>query len=257
MMKSEHAWVSVTGLIVCLAIGSMCIFRLLACDLSIAHWFHVVNDLCLPHLVFNWKKFNTYMVCFGMRRSPKRHPLAILRLTLGLTQKEMADLAGTATITIQSIESGKRPLSEKLGEHIAAVTGVQMYWLMAGDPKAPIVAEDGAPYTRKRYEENKELLFGRKHTQQRREFEHSFLTEALGLFLINAFSILRHGHSNNRLAWAVYKLQIAIDAVGRELGTEASIDAYIDQLNADHPRGGRFDAAVHIVKQLHARSQQH
>lgn len=165
----------------------------------------------------------------------------------------MADLAGAATITIQSIEAGKRPLTEKLGEHISAVTGVQMFWLMAGDPNAPMLTDDGLPYTRKRYEENKELLFGRKHTKQRQESEHGFLPEALGLFLINNYSILRHAHSKHRLAWAIYKLQVAVDAVGRELGTDSSIDAFIDQLNTDHPNGGRFDAAVHIVKRSHGR----
>src|SRR5687768_9333047 len=46
MMKSEHALilVSITGLIACVARGSIGIFRLLANNLLIAHWFHVVND---------------------------------------------------------------------------------------------------------------------------------------------------------------------------------------------------------------------
>src|SRR5215211_3982775 len=118
-----------------------------------------------------------------MRRSPKRHPLAVLRLTLGLTQKEMADLAGIATITMQSIEAGKRPLKEKLAEHIAAITGVQLYWLLAGDPKAPIIAENGEPYTRELFESNRRLLFDRKHSKQRHEAEFAFIPEVLGLFL--------------------------------------------------------------------------
>lgn len=186
-----------------------------------------------------------------MRRSPKRHPLAVLRLTLGLTQKEMADLAGCATITIQSIETGKMPLSEKLGEHIAAVTGVQMYWLMAGDPKAPIVADDGSAYTRKLYEQNKELLFGRK-TKQRHDAEYNFIPEALGVFLAQAYSILRHGHSKHRLAWSIYKLQIAIDNVARELGTDESVDGKIEQLQFDQPPTGKFDAAIEFVKRIHS-----
>jgi transcriptional regulator with XRE-family HTH domain len=189
-----------------------------------------------------------------MRRSPKRHPLAILRLTLGLTQKEMADLAGCATITIQSIETGKKPLSEKLGEHIAAVTGVQLYWLMAGDPKAPMVADDGSPYARELYQQNKELLFGRK-TKERHEAEYKFVPEALGVFLANAFSILSHAHSKHRLAWAIYKLQVAIDAVADDLGTDETIDAKIQQLEAGHLTSGKLDAAVHLIRTQFSKDQ--
>jgi transcriptional regulator with XRE-family HTH domain len=186
-----------------------------------------------------------------MRPSAKRHPLAILRITLGLTQKEMADVAGTATITIQSIESGKRPLKEKLAEHIAAVTGVQLYWLLGGDPNAPIIAEGGEPYTRELFESNRRLLFDRKHSKQRHEAEYNFIPEALGLFLVNAYSILRHGHSKHRLAWTIYKLQVAVDAVANELGTDDSLDAKIDQLTLDHPTAGKFAAAVHVIKVSH------
>jgi hypothetical protein len=51
MMKSEHALVGlVPGVVACEAIGSMCIFRLLACDLVVAHWFHVVNDVIVTIL---------------------------------------------------------------------------------------------------------------------------------------------------------------------------------------------------------------
>jgi transcriptional regulator with XRE-family HTH domain len=150
-----------------------------------------------------------------MRQSPKRHPLAILRLTLGLTQKEMAGIAGTAAITIKSIESGQRPLKEQLAEHIAAITGVQLYWLLAGDPREPIIAENGEPYTRELFESNRRLLFDRKHSKQRHEAEYNFIPEALGLFLVNAYSILRHGHSKHRLAWTIYKLQTAVTRSGK------------------------------------------
>jgi transcriptional regulator with XRE-family HTH domain len=192
-----------------------------------------------------------------MRRSPKRHPLAVLRLTLGLTQKEMADVAGTATITVKSIESGKRPLKEKLAEHIAAITGVQLYWLLGGDPRAPIIAENGEPYTRELFESNRRLLFDRKHSKQRHEAEYNFIPEALGLFLANAYSILRQGHSKHRLAWTIYKLQTAVDAVVNELGTDDSLDAKIDQFTLDHPTAGKFDAAVHLVKHSQARPEPH
>jgi transcriptional regulator with XRE-family HTH domain len=72
-----------------------------------------------------------------MRRSPLRHPLAILRTTIGLTQKEMADLVDRTPSTIQSVELGKLPLSEDLAMLIAEATGVDPGWLLENNPAAP------------------------------------------------------------------------------------------------------------------------
>jgi transcriptional regulator with XRE-family HTH domain len=121
-----------------------------------------------------------------------RHALAMLRLTLGLTQKEMAELAGCATITIQSIERGKLALSGKLAEHISAITGVNEDWLVAGDPTAEMIAEDGTAYTHKTFEDRRAILFNRKLSKKRVAFEHEF-TEVLALMLIKVYSIIRRG----------------------------------------------------------------
>ena len=72
-----------------------------------------------------------------MRRSPLRHPLAILRTTIGLTQKEMAGLVDRTPSTIQSVELGKLPLSQDLAMLIAEATGVDAGWLLEGNPDTP------------------------------------------------------------------------------------------------------------------------
>jgi transcriptional regulator with XRE-family HTH domain len=72
-----------------------------------------------------------------MRRSPLRHPLAILRTTIGLTQKEMANLVDRTPSTIQSVELGKLPLSEDLAMLIAEATGADAGWLLEGNPDTP------------------------------------------------------------------------------------------------------------------------
>jgi len=72
-----------------------------------------------------------------MQRSPLLHALAILRKTVGLTQKEMGDLVNRAARTIQSIELNKLPLTEELALRIAEATGVDESWLFAGDPSVP------------------------------------------------------------------------------------------------------------------------
>lgn len=72
-----------------------------------------------------------------MRLSPLRHPLAVLRTTIGLTQKEMADLVQRSTRTIQAVELGQLPLSEDLAKAIAEATGVDQGWLLENNPKTP------------------------------------------------------------------------------------------------------------------------
>jgi transcriptional regulator with XRE-family HTH domain len=73
-----------------------------------------------------------------MRPSPLAHPLAVLRTTIGLTQKQMGALVNRAARTIQSIELGKLPLTEELALRLAEATGVDEAWLFADDPQAPL-----------------------------------------------------------------------------------------------------------------------
>ena len=72
-----------------------------------------------------------------MRNSPLRHPLAIFRTTIGLTQKELGALVNRAARTIQSIELGHLPLTEELALRLAEATGVDEAWLFAGNPQTP------------------------------------------------------------------------------------------------------------------------
>jgi len=95
-----------------------------------------------------------------MRRSPLKHPLAILRTTIGLTQKEMGDLVGRAARTIQSVELGNLPLSEDLAMSIAQATGIDAGWLLENNPEvaprkgltAQNMASSTGNYTRSDYE---------------------------------------------------------------------------------------------------------
>jgi transcriptional regulator with XRE-family HTH domain len=87
-----------------------------------------------------------------MRRSPERHNLARLRLVLNLAQKQMAEICGCSTDTIQSVELGRLALSQSLARRISAATAVHLHWLLDNDLKAPIIATRGWPYTRSVFE---------------------------------------------------------------------------------------------------------
>jgi len=56
-------------------------------------------------------------------------------------QKRFAELIGCSVHTLQSIETGRLKLSQKLAHRIARETGVAVDWLVGKPPKAPIVGE--------------------------------------------------------------------------------------------------------------------
>lgn len=114
----------------------------------------------IRHKLFVDVYYTLYIGIKSMRPSPLRHPLAVLRTTIGLTQKELADLVGRAARTIQSIELGHLPLSEELALRIAKETGVDESWLLQGDTSIPpqrgkallAFSYEHRPYERKDYE---------------------------------------------------------------------------------------------------------
>jgi transcriptional regulator with XRE-family HTH domain len=100
-----------------------------------------------------------------MRPSPFRHPLAVLRTMLGLSQEEFGkELVsdekpnGLSRRTIQAIELGKLPLTPENALLIADKTGISVHWLMAGDPSTePFYDEEEydnrQPYTKEVFEQ--------------------------------------------------------------------------------------------------------
>jgi len=92
-----------------------------------------------------------------MRRSPKRHNLARLRLFLNLGQKEMAEVCSCSVDTIQSIELGRLALSDSLARRISNATGISVGWLLGNDLKAPLISDDGyfKPFTVEHYNQRR------------------------------------------------------------------------------------------------------
>ena len=66
-----------------------------------------------------------------------RHTLAVLRKTIGFTQKEMADLMGRSARTVQAIELGQLPLTQELALKLEHETGVEVAWLLTDNPDVP------------------------------------------------------------------------------------------------------------------------
>ncbi len=92
-----------------------------------------------------------------MRVSPEKHVVAVLRLSLGLHQQELADLAGCSRELIQSVELKRAKLTPDLALRISEATGVNLAWLMGNDLKAPPIATSGNPYMRYHFENAQQL----------------------------------------------------------------------------------------------------
>jgi transcriptional regulator with XRE-family HTH domain len=73
-----------------------------------------------------------------------------LRETLGLTQSQLANLIGAAQSTIQAVELGRLPLSERFAWAISQNIGVDAHWLLAGKLLDPL---PDPKLVRQRYEE--------------------------------------------------------------------------------------------------------
>lgn len=66
------------------------------------------------------------------RKKTPNPVLPWLRETLGLTQSQLANLIGAAQSTIQAVELGRLPLSERFAWAISQNIGVDAHWLLAG-----------------------------------------------------------------------------------------------------------------------------
>ena len=69
-----------------------------------------------------------------------------LRITLGLTQKEMSSLARCTRHSVESLEVGRLRLSTTMGYKFAEATGVDYGWLMANDETLPMINNEGLKY---------------------------------------------------------------------------------------------------------------
>ena len=86
------------------------------------------------------------------RPSKNQHPLATLRATLGLGQKELAALAGCTKSAIQRIELNQLKPRVELLQTISRATGADLDWLLKGDYQTPPLGSHGGPLTRPQFE---------------------------------------------------------------------------------------------------------
>lgn len=93
-----------------------------------------------------------------MRKSLKKHVLAVAREITGLKQFAFADIVGCSLSTIQSVEVGRLKLSKGLASRIEVKTGINSGWLLENDPTKPPIDLVGEPYSREKFDRVRELI---------------------------------------------------------------------------------------------------
>lgn len=154
-----------------------------------------------------------------MRPSLLRHPLAVLRQKLQMSQKEMSDLLHCAAVTVQKVENAGLKLSNELAKRISHETGVRLSWLLNGDPTTPPLTAAGAPYSNEFY-----LRFrARKTTGANIIDELMLATYALNCHL-RIRAIIESAHRRRADFQIVrYKLDLFLDALAAEFGQNETI----------------------------------
>lgn len=151
-----------------------------------------------------------------MRPSPLRHPLAVLRQIIDMSQQQLADLAECARPTIQAIELRKLNLSEKLAQRIAYQTGVSPSWLLAGDVAKLPTCRNDTRFTKETFETEQASL--------KRPAIRLGELEAIRLAMITAVERLAANGSSAYQAGKIwlwtYKMEMALEALEKQFGTD-------------------------------------
>src|ERR1700731_675257 len=84
----------------------------------------------------NERVVNFFSWCYSMQmRSLQKTSVAVLRQMVGLSAEEFGQLVGKSISTMTKLDNGQLPLSEETAQLISIETGVDMRWLLSGNPE--------------------------------------------------------------------------------------------------------------------------
>jgi Helix-turn-helix. len=161
----------------------------------------------------------------GMRHSLQKHNVARLRAFLNksekLDQAQFAKMIGCSIWKLQNIETGRTKLDEEFATMLLTETHISPEWLLTNDPKAPLVAANGEPYTLE--------MFHRAQAEKEKEKGFFFqghpyfrLTHAIG-FCARLYAILESASAEKKYFMAAYKVGKTLDSLRNEFGQNLQI----------------------------------
>jgi DNA-binding XRE family transcriptional regulator len=179
-----------------------------------------------------------------MRPSLRKHVLVLLRETLELKQTGFATLVGAGLSTIQHIEAGRLPLSEKLAQQISSITCVNKQWLLENNHSKPIISRAGRPYTKQLFES----MSGEDKTGEALFAMVKDLIMATQCSISALRSILLHAYETDRSPLAIYRIQVLIEKLGADfprrftyverMSKVKSAEAKVGKVISDHEAFG-------------------
>jgi transcriptional regulator with XRE-family HTH domain len=154
-----------------------------------------------------------------MRHSLEQHNVARLRAFLNksekIDQQEFAGKIGCSVHTLQSIESGRLKLSEKLAHSISRETDVDVAWLLKNNRKAPIVRFFDTPYTFEDYE--------RAQASKAPEFMEMLSADYAVAFYAQLRAILSSAAKRGRADIALYRVAKVLENCRRDFGHDKEL----------------------------------
>jgi transcriptional regulator with XRE-family HTH domain len=162
-----------------------------------------------------------------------------LRITLGLSQKEMSSLAGCTRHTIESLEMGRLKLSTSLGFKFAQATGVDYGWLMAND-EVPIINNEGL-----RYDPEQDFRVAQEISEKPDGEDslrpHGFYRHVPEMKVIVAgdllVRVLQRAHKRNSVPEFIHRLEWFIRSEISKFG-DLQEEVYTEIRKHDWPKGG-------------------
>jgi transcriptional regulator with XRE-family HTH domain len=147
----------------------------------------------------------------------KRTPAAVLRAILGIKAFEMAELIGCSPHTINSLETGRMPLSEVIAGRMFNETEISPQWLLEGDPKAPPKSAYGEPYTKAIFDRAQAVKVERDNPSADR-----LMLDALDC-AARLVAIFTSARARKEYYMVSYKARKAIEELGNEFGQDRAI----------------------------------
>lgn len=156
-----------------------------------------------------------------MRHSSLRHPVAIVRKVVGMSQPVFAKLVGIAESTLAKIESLRLPLSKDNAIRITDETGVSMRWLIAGNTQEPPHADEFR-FNQKggKYPRFDQQLFEKRRAQiQGGESPDVLLAPYMPTLELQAMAVT--ARDRDRQYMFNHKLRAAVDDLAKEFPIDA------------------------------------
>jgi hypothetical protein len=142
--------------------------------------------------------------------------MAVLRKITGSPREVFVAYAGRGDIWLRKIEAGIIPLMPEVALQISLETGIDVDWLMAGNPAAPPISRTGQPYTKGFYQ----WWRGRMNDRDAPAFPTRLTISAVDNYVPRIVGIGQAAGRKGMAAVFHWKVARFLDAMGEEFGTD-------------------------------------